>query len=80
MGLRIVFSFAPKAIRYQPRVRVPIFQAAMPGFIGVKLCPELVFVDTEFDKYQAISVQTRIIFADYDPHFSAMSLDEAYCT
>ncbi|XP_053726482.1 DNA polymerase kappa [Synchiropus splendidus] len=53
-------------------------RAAMPGFIAKKLCPELVIVPTNFDKYRAVSHEIREIFADYDPHFQPMSLDEAY--
>ncbi|XP_068995274.1 DNA polymerase kappa isoform X1 [Embiotoca jacksoni] len=53
-------------------------RAAMPGFIAKKLCPSLVIVPTNFDKYRAVSDEIREIFADYDPHFQPMSLDEAY--
>ncbi|XP_070761056.1 DNA polymerase kappa [Enoplosus armatus] len=53
-------------------------RAAMPGFIAKKLCPNLVIVPTNFDKYRAVSEEIRAIFADYDPHFQPMSLDEAY--
>uniref|UniRef100_A0A673C3Q9 DNA polymerase kappa n=1 Tax=Sphaeramia orbicularis TaxID=375764 RepID=A0A673C3Q9_9TELE len=42
-------------------------RAAMPGFIAKKLCPEL-----------TVSEEIREIFAEYDPHFQPMSLDEAY--
>ncbi|CAC5364700.1 POLK [Mytilus coruscus] len=53
-------------------------RAAMPGFIGKKLCPELVIVPTHFDRYTEISKQVREVLAEYDPNFSPMSLDEAY--
>uniref|UniRef100_A0A3Q0SSA1 DNA polymerase kappa n=1 Tax=Amphilophus citrinellus TaxID=61819 RepID=A0A3Q0SSA1_AMPCI len=53
-------------------------RAAMPGFIAKKLCPNLVIVPANFDKYRAVSGEIREIFADYDPHFQPMSLDEAY--
>ncbi|XP_029534200.1 DNA polymerase kappa-like isoform X1 [Oncorhynchus nerka] len=53
-------------------------RAAMPGFIAKKLCPNLVIVPTDFDKYRAVSAEVQEIFADYDPHFLPMSLDEAY--
>ncbi|XP_071104269.1 DNA polymerase kappa-like [Haliotis cracherodii] len=53
-------------------------RAAMPGFIAKKLCPHLVLVKPNFDKYTAVSKQVREILADYDPNFSPMSLDEAY--
>ena len=50
----------------------------MPGFIGKKLCPELVLVALNFKKYTAVSTEIRFILAQYDPGFSPMSLDEAY--
>ena len=50
----------------------------MPGFIGRRLCPELVFVKPDFSKYVKIAAATRAIFVDYDPDFEAGSLDEAY--
>lgn len=53
-------------------------RAAMPGFIARKLCPELVFVKPDFQKYTKASQATRAIFRDFDPDFEAGSLDEAY--
>ena len=50
----------------------------MPGFIGLTLCPDLVMVEPNFDKYTAVSQQIRQIFDAYDPNFCPMSLDEAY--
>jgi DNA polymerase kappa len=53
-------------------------RSAMPGFIGQKLCPSLVFVKPNFDKYRIVADQTREIFREFDPLFEAMSMDEAY--
>ncbi|KAK9056621.1 hypothetical protein SSX86_023983 [Deinandra increscens subsp. villosa] len=53
-------------------------RAAMPGFIACKLCPELIFVPTDFKKYTYYSGLTRKVFQEYDPNFMAASLDEAY--
>lgn len=53
-------------------------RAAMPGFIAKKLCPGLVIVPPNFDKYRAVSEEIREIFAEYDPNFQPVSLDEAY--
>jgi DNA polymerase kappa len=53
-------------------------RSAMPGFIALKLCPQLQFVPCNFDKYKAASNLTRQVFKQYDPHFEAMSLDEAH--
>lgn len=53
-------------------------RAAMPGFIGKKLCPDLVIVPLHFDKYRAASELVREILVNYDPHFCPMGLDESY--
>ncbi|KAI3809897.1 hypothetical protein L1987_19500 [Smallanthus sonchifolius] len=53
-------------------------RAAMPGFIACKLCPELIFVPTDFKKYTYYSDLTRKVFQEYDHNFMAASLDEAY--
>jgi DNA polymerase kappa len=37
-----------------------------------------VIVPTNFPKYTEVSRQVQKVFADYDPEFSAASLDEAY--
>jgi len=52
-------------------------RSAMPGFIGKKLCPELIFVPPNFGKYQAEGEKIREIFKEYDPNFESMGLDEA---
>ncbi|XP_047250966.1 DNA polymerase kappa isoform X3 [Capsicum annuum] len=53
-------------------------RAAMPGFIARKLCPDLLFVPVDFEKYTHYSNITRKVFQKYDPNFLAASLDEAY--
>uniref|UniRef100_A0ACD5WCF4 Uncharacterized protein n=1 Tax=Avena sativa TaxID=4498 RepID=A0ACD5WCF4_AVESA len=53
-------------------------RAAMPGFIGCKLCPDLVFVRPNFERYTHYSELARKVFQRYDPNFFATSLDEAY--
>ncbi|KAL7199527.1 hypothetical protein ACSBR2_021745 [Camellia fascicularis] len=53
-------------------------RAAMPGFIARKLCPQLIFVPTDFRKYTYYSDLTRKVFQKYDPNFMAASLDEGY--
>jgi len=50
----------------------------MPGFIGQKLCPDLIIIPPNFDKYTSVSERVRTVFAEYDPNYSTMSLDEAY--
>lgn len=53
-------------------------RAAMPGFIARRLCPDLVFVKPDFQKYTTASHATRDIFRTFDADFEAGSLDEAY--
>ena len=65
-------------------------RAAMPGFIAVEMVrnptaigskmppDELVFIPPNFAKYTQVAMETREVFRQYDPHFKAMSLDEAY--
>ncbi|UYV63438.1 POLK [Cordylochernes scorpioides] len=53
-------------------------RAAMPGFIGRKLCPQLVLVPHNFEKYKAASRQVQAILREYDPQLNTVSLDEAY--
>ena len=53
-------------------------RAAMPGFIAKKLCPNLVIVPSNMDKYAQVSEIVRGVFREYDPNFAPMSLDEAY--
>ena len=53
-------------------------RAAMPGFIARRLCPALVLVEPNFDKYVAAAEQTRQVFALFDEDFISGSLDEAF--
>lgn len=52
-------------------------RSAMPGFIAVKLCPDLVFVKHDGEAYAVAAAAAREVFAYYDPDFSSMSQDEA---
>ncbi|WP_179021334.1 DNA polymerase IV [Winogradskyella forsetii] len=53
-------------------------KSAMSGRLAIKLCPELIFVKTDFDRYKTISNQVRKIFHDYTDLVEPLSLDEAY--
>lgn len=53
-------------------------RAAMPGFIAKKLCPELVVVPPNFEKYHEASKQVKKVLSQYDPGFCPMGLDESY--
>ena len=52
-------------------------RSAMPGFIAKRLCPKLVFVNCNYDKYKAVSQVFWEILELYDPEFESMGLDEA---
>lgn len=53
-------------------------KSAMAGNLATKLCPELIFVRTNFDRYTEISKKIRKIFYDYTDLVEPLSLDEAY--
>ena len=52
-------------------------RSAMPGFIALKLCPELVIVKGDFQKYKETSKRFKKIIEEYDPEYESGGLDEA---
>ncbi|KAI1737785.1 hypothetical protein F4680DRAFT_427880 [Xylaria scruposa] len=53
-------------------------RSGMAGFVAKKLCPELLLIRPNFEKYSAKAHEVRDILADYDPRFESASIDEAY--
>ena len=53
-------------------------KSAMSGRLAEKLCPNLIFVRTDFERYKEISNKVRAIFFDYTDLVEPLSLDEAY--
>jgi DNA polymerase kappa len=53
-------------------------RSAMAGFVAKKLCPQLVCLPLNFDKYTAKAKEVRAIFEQYDPRYESSSIDEAY--
>ncbi|KJD36622.1 DNA polymerase IV [Tamlana sedimentorum] len=53
-------------------------KSAMSGTLAVKLCPELIFVKPNYERYSEISNTIRSIFFDYTNLVEPLSLDEAY--
>ena len=53
-------------------------KSAMSGRLAIKLCPHLIFVKTDFERYKEISNKIRNIFYDYTDLVEPLSLDEAY--
>lgn len=53
-------------------------RSAMPGFLGKKMCPKLVFVRSNKEKYGEISENEFMrILREYDPNLESCGLDEA---
>lgn len=53
-------------------------RSAMPGFIAKKLCPHLVFIGHEQEKYKEASGIVKNIMLEYDPNLTSHSLDEFF--
>ncbi|KAJ5929868.1 hypothetical protein N7454_006818 [Penicillium verhagenii] len=53
-------------------------RSGMASFVAKKLCPELVLLPQNYDKYTAKAKEIREIMAQYDPLFESASIDEAY--
>ncbi|GEQ84972.1 DNA polymerase IV 2 [Patiriisocius marinistellae] len=53
-------------------------RSAMAGSLAAKLCPQLIFVKTRFDRYREISDKVRKVFYEYSDLVEPLSLDEAY--
>jgi DNA polymerase IV len=53
-------------------------RSAMPVFMALEKCPELLIVPTRFDVYKRDSQRIREIFARFTPLVEPLSLDEAF--
>ena len=53
-------------------------KSAMPSVTAKRLCPDLIFCKSNFDRYREVSEQIRAIFHYHTPHVEPLSLDEAY--
>ncbi|WP_340076994.1 DNA polymerase IV [Leptobacterium sp. I13] len=53
-------------------------RSAMSGVMAKKLCPQLIFVRSRFDRYRELSKQICAIFYNYTDLVEPLSLDEAY--
>ncbi|KAI0890966.1 DNA/RNA polymerase [Annulohypoxylon nitens] len=53
-------------------------RSGMAGFVAKKLCPHLLLLPLNFDKYTSKAQEVRQILAKYDPRFESASIDEAY--
>lgn len=48
------------------------------GFVAMKLCPELILLPLNFDKYSKKSSEIISIFKQYDPNMLVAGCDEGY--
>ena len=53
-------------------------RSGMASFVAMKLCPQLICLPINHQKYGAKAQEIRAIFAQYDPLFESASIDEAY--
>ncbi|AKQ42766.1 DNA polymerase IV [Aurantiacibacter atlanticus] len=53
-------------------------KSAMPSVTARRLCPDLIFCKSHFDRYREVSEHIRAIFHFHTPHVEPLSLDEAY--
>ena len=53
-------------------------RSGMAGFVAMKLCPNLIRLPLNFEKYSAKAHEIREILVDYDARFESASVDEAY--
>lgn len=53
-------------------------RSGMASFVAMKLCPQLICLPINHQKYSAKAQEIRAIFAQYDPLFESASIDEAY--
>ena len=53
-------------------------RSAMPGFLGKKMCPKLIFIRSNKAKYAQISEKEFMhLLRQYDPYLESCGLDEA---
>ncbi|KAF4553146.1 DNA polymerase kappa-like protein [Elsinoe fawcettii] len=53
-------------------------RSGMAGFVADKLCPGLIHIPLNFEKYTDKAREVRAVLAKYDPRFESASIDEAY--
>ena len=53
-------------------------RSAMPSVIAKRLCPELIFVHHNFERYNEVSACVMEIFKDFTDIIEPLSIDEAF--
>ena len=52
-------------------------KSGMPGFIGKKLCKDLIFIKPNYIKYRKSSDAMKSVLSQYDDQAESLGLDEA---
>lgn len=55
----------------------PGIRSGLPGFVAVELCPNIVILPRDMQKYRYFANLLWNVFRSYDPNFLPLSLDEA---
>ena len=53
-------------------------RSAMSSIVAKRLCPDLIFVHSDFDEYKETSNQIQAIFTEYSDLVEPLSIDEAF--
>jgi len=53
-------------------------RSGMASFVAKALCPQLITIRINFDKYNAKAAEVRKVISTYDSRFESASIDEAY--
>lgn len=53
-------------------------KSAMSSAKAKQICPDLIFVRPDFEKYKAVSNEIRLIFQQYTSLIEPLALDEAF--
>lgn len=59
-------------------LRGPCMNNSVAEFVGKKLCPDLIVVKLNFERYNEMSKRCMEIFRRYDPNMCPAGCDEGY--
>ena len=76
----VISSHHPRAVIAAASYPARVFglRSAMSMGQAKKLCPQVVVIEPNFEKYREVSAQIHQIFQQYTPLIEPLSLDEAY--
>ncbi|NAR19420.1 DNA polymerase IV [Acinetobacter haemolyticus] len=76
----VISSHHPRAVIAAASYPARVFglRSAMSMGQAKKLCPQVIVIEPNFEKYRKVSAQIHQIFQQYTPIIEPLSLDEAY--